>query len=397
MILFPFFSFFISPFSRGVRGFCSGVAAQSCAKHGGGSAFCVFFPCKHGGQRVRCDIFAPNTWGRRFFCPFFLGVLLGLLFLYCFWRGGPPKKFFSRNRSRKTWRRRSRGTRRREEEKEETRRRRRRRRRREEEEEDRRRRRRIIRRRRRRRRRKKEGKKEEKKGKKGKKGRQERKEQERKEREERRKQRKEEREEREEKKGRKERKKRGRKERNKREIVVSCNSGPLSEPPPNLSKGLIQTVLLSEVGFEGGFLYILHFFGVVFYVAPFSPLWRMEALETPCFLVFFLHFCSEKFLLPEPPPDEVFVDLEPFSNFRLKNAEKIANARGKKGGLNSLLLFFAPRVYSFLCGKISFPLQTLFWPQNGYCPETPFFVVYSRRQPFFKQIPSKKAVTRFPF
>ena len=73
MILFPFFSSFFPPFSRGVRGFCSGVGAQSSAKHGGERVL-RFFPCKRGGQIVTCDIFAPNTGGKRFFCPFFGGV-----------------------------------------------------------------------------------------------------------------------------------------------------------------------------------------------------------------------------------------------------------------------------------------------------------------------------------
>ena len=44
----PIFFFFFSPFSRGVRGFCSGVGAQSSAKHRGESVW-RFFPLQTRG------------------------------------------------------------------------------------------------------------------------------------------------------------------------------------------------------------------------------------------------------------------------------------------------------------------------------------------------------------
>ena len=54
----------------------------------------------------------------------------------------------------------------------------------------------------------------------------------------------------------------------------------------------------------------------------------METLETPCFVVFQLSFSFENFGLPEAPPDEFFADLEPFPNFRLKNAKKNSETQG---------------------------------------------------------------------
>ena len=157
-------------------------------------------------------------------------------------------------------------------------------------------------------------------------------------------------------------------------------------PPQNHPKGLIQTVLLSEVGFEGEiFVHFTLFFWLVFFVVPFSPLRTMEALETPCFVVFLFFLFFQNFRLPEPLPDDDFVDLDPFSIFRLKNAKKNSETGAKR--VAWIPSSFSPRVYSFFCGKISFPLQTLFWPQKGYCPETPIFLVFSRRQPCLKQIP----------
>ena len=87
MILFPFFSSFFPPFSRGGRGFCSGVGAQSSTKHGGERVLRFFSLQTRGGTRYVRHICAKHGGEKVFSAPF-LAVFLGLLFLFCFFFEG---------------------------------------------------------------------------------------------------------------------------------------------------------------------------------------------------------------------------------------------------------------------------------------------------------------------
>ena len=87
----PIFSSFFPPFSRGGRGFCSGVGAQSSAKHGGERVSRNFCTANAGGKSLRATYLRQTRGGKGFSAPF-LAVFLGLRFLYWFWMGGLPKR-----------------------------------------------------------------------------------------------------------------------------------------------------------------------------------------------------------------------------------------------------------------------------------------------------------------
>ena len=117
-------------------------------------------------------------------------------------------------------------------------------------------------------------------------------------------------------------------------IVVSCKIGPILEKKkkPKIAEkassrdcGYQRSVLRGGGGF---FYHFPFFFCLILFVGSFWPLQTMEALETPYFVVFSLVSCFRNFRLPEPPPYDIFIDLLPFSNFGLKNAQK----NSKHGG-----------------------------------------------------------------
>ena len=85
-----FFSFFFPLFS-GVRGFCSRAGAQSSAKPTGGARFAFFPPANAGGSALGATYLRQTRGAEGFSAPF-LGMFLGLLFLFCFFEGWASEK-----------------------------------------------------------------------------------------------------------------------------------------------------------------------------------------------------------------------------------------------------------------------------------------------------------------
>ena len=88
----PIFFLFFPPFSRGGRGFCSGVGAQSSAKHGGERVSRNFCTANAGGKSLRATYLRQTRGGQCFFCPFFGGVFGSSVPFLFFSRGGLPKR-----------------------------------------------------------------------------------------------------------------------------------------------------------------------------------------------------------------------------------------------------------------------------------------------------------------
>ena len=91
MILFPFFSSFFSPFSRGVRGFCFGVGAQSSAKHGG-ERVCPLFSLANAGGSALGATYLRQTRGAEGFSAHFLGGVFGSSVPFLFLEGWASEK-----------------------------------------------------------------------------------------------------------------------------------------------------------------------------------------------------------------------------------------------------------------------------------------------------------------
>ena len=135
---------------------------------------------------------------------------------------------------------------------------------------------------------------------------------------------------------------------------------PAFSPPPKSPARPHPDMFTIICLFRGGdFCTFSFFFGLVFFIAPFSPLWTMETLESPCFIGFQLSFNFENFGLPEAPPALFVVDLEPFSKIGLKNAQK----NSKHQVVNSagwITPLFPPVFAVIFSDQTSFPLQTSF-------------------------------------
>ena len=106
MILFPFFSSFFPPFSRGGRGFLLWSWCPELRETRGGARVAFFSLQTRGGNRYVRHICAKHGGEKGFLCPFFGGVFGSSVPLLILDGWASEKEGSRRNESRGTWRRR---------------------------------------------------------------------------------------------------------------------------------------------------------------------------------------------------------------------------------------------------------------------------------------------------